>query len=324
MTEKLDSREEHFRIASPNEGLQLFMRYLPCAKPSGRRRAVMYVHGATFPSALSVAFRFDGRSWRDALCDAGFDVWALDFQGFGESDRYRQMSGPADAHPPLCTAADAATQLACATRFALDRSGIDRISLIAHSWGSMAAASFAAAHPSLVERMVFFGPIARRSPRSDEAPPAFPAWRIVTLEDQWKRFTEDVPADSAPVLSRLHFESWGAAYLDSDSEARTRAPAGVKVPAGPSSEIIKAWHGELPYEPSDLHAPVAIIRGEWDSLLPDEDAAWLFGALTHSRVKRDIKISRGTHLMHLESMRLALWNESIGFLRGDDVAPVPL
>ena len=36
-----------------------------------------------------------------------------------------------------------------------------------------------------------------------------------------------------------------------------------------------------------------------------------------------IKISRGTHLMHLESMRLALWRESINFLAGDDVAPVP-
>jgi hypothetical protein len=25
--------------------------------------------------------------------------------------------------------------------------------------------------------------------------------------------------------------------------------------------------------------------------------------------------------MHLETMRLALWQESIGFLRGDDAAP---
>jgi len=27
--------------------------------------------------------------------------------------------------------------------------------------------------------------------------------------------------------------------------------------------------------------------------------------------------------MHLEAMRLALWRESIGFLRGEDVAAVP-
>jgi len=55
----------------------------------------------------------------------------------------------------------------------------------------------------------------------------------------------------------------------------------------------------------------------------DDDARWLFDAFTQAPSKRDIKIGRGTHLMHLEAMRLALWRESIDFLRGDDVAPVP-
>jgi hypothetical protein len=41
-------------------------------------------------------------------------------------------------------------------------------------------------------------------------------------------------------------------------------------------------------------------------------------------VKRDIKMSRGTHLMHLETMGPALWRESIDFLRACDTAPVPL
>jgi hypothetical protein len=55
----------------------------------------------------------------------------------------------------------------------------------------------------------------------------------------------------------------------------------------------------------------------------DDDARWLFDAFTAAPVKRDVKIGRGTHLMHLESMRLALWRESIDFITGDDVAPVP-
>jgi hypothetical protein len=97
----------------------------------------------------------------------------------------------------------------------------------------------------------------------------------------------------------------------------------VKTPLGPFSEIIKAWPGELAYDPALVHAPVAIIRGEWDGLMLDDDARWLFNAFRQSPVKRDIKIARGTHLMHLETMRLALWQESIGFLRGSDAAPVP-
>src|SRR5262249_10535906 len=80
----LDPREQHFRIRSPRAGLSLFLRYLPSAREVSREdRVALYVHGGTFPSGLSIAHRFDGRSWRDELCDAGFHVWALDFHGFG-------------------------------------------------------------------------------------------------------------------------------------------------------------------------------------------------------------------------------------------------
>ena len=81
--------EQGFRIDSPIAGRKLFLRRLPPRAPAadGRRRAVLYVHGLSFPSALSIAYRFDGRSWADHLTDAGFDVWALDFLGFGGSDR---------------------------------------------------------------------------------------------------------------------------------------------------------------------------------------------------------------------------------------------
>ena len=321
---KLDAREQHFQLPGPREGLSLFLRFLPAADATPRpRRAVLYVHGATFPSALSIAHRFDGKSWRDTLGEAGFDVWALDFYGFGHSDRYPEMDQPAADSPPLCLADDAARQLEAALRFILAHQDLDRLSLISHSWGSMPAGLLASAHPELIDRLVLFAPIAQRGPRRYEAPPKFPAWRIVTLEDQWSRFVEDVPAHEPPVLSRLHFAEWGERYLDSDPESRSRDPAGVKTPLGPFSEIIKAWHGRLAYDPSQVRSPVAIIRGEWDGLMLDDDARWLFNAFSNASIKRDIKIGRGTHLMHLEAMRPALWRESIDFLRGEDAAPVP-
>jgi pimeloyl-ACP methyl ester carboxylesterase len=321
---KLDSHEEHFRIGGPRDGLSLFLRFMPGAGSELQpRRAVLYVHGATFPSALSIAHRFDGRSWRDALVDAGFDVWGLDFYGFGASDRYPEMDQPAADNPPLCVAQDAARQLEAAVQFILGHHSLGKLSLISHSWGSMPAGLYAAEHPALIDRLVLFAPISRRSPRRYETPAAFPAWRVVTPQDQWNRFVEDVPPHEPPVLSRLHFEEWSKRYLDSDPESRSRDPAGVKTPLGPFSEIIKAWHGQLGYDPSQVRAPVAIIRGEWDGLILDEDARWLFDAFTQAPAKRDIKIGRGTHLMHLEAMRPALWRESIDFLQGDDIAQMP-
>jgi pimeloyl-ACP methyl ester carboxylesterase len=315
---KLDPAEQHVRIASPMPGLSMFARYLPAATET--RRVVLYVHGGTFGSALSVAHRFDGRSWRDELADAGFHVWGLDFHGFDRfSDPYPAMEQPADGQPPIGRAADASAQLETAVRFIRERHGIDRVSLIAHSWGSIVAGHFAGRCPNLVNRIVFFGPIARR-PHSAERV-RLPGWRLISLQDQWNRFTESVPPGVEPVLSRRHFDEWGERYLDSDPLSRTHSPAAVKVPSGAFEDIFDAWAGELAYDPGVVRAPVAIIRGEWDSMCTDADAAWLFNALAASPIRRDIKIGRATHLMHLEASRYALYRETEAFLLGRDLTP---
>ena len=318
---KLDPREEHFHIPNADNGLTLFLRHLPPSPgvaPNGKD--VLYVHGGTFSSALSIAHRFDGRSWRDELASAGFNVWALDFHGFGRhSDPYPEMAEAADRHPPLGRVPEASRQLEQALRFVASRQGGGAVSLIAHSWGTLVAGDLAGRCPDLVDRLVFFGPIARREPKGERL--RLPAWRLISLEDQWDRFVADVPKGEAPVLLKRHFDDWGERYLDSDAESRSRAPAAVKVPSGAFQDIFDAWAGEFPYDPLAIRAPVAIIRGEWDGMCTDADARWLFDRLRSSPNRRDVKIARATHLMHLESARYALYREAEAFLAGSDLAP---
>jgi len=318
----LDVRETTFRVASHHRGQSLFLRHLPPTSAIDQAQApiVLYVHGATFPSALSVAHRFDGRSWRDELCAAGFHVWGLDFLGFGGADRYTAMGAAADADRSLGRAEDASRQIETAVRFILARQRQSRLSLIAHSWGTIAAGRFAGHCPDLVERLVWFGPIARREIALASAMPQLPAWRLITLQDQWNRFVEDVPAGAAAVLQRAAFETWGRNYLASDPQSGERAPAAVKVPSGPQQDIIAAWHGELAYDPKAITAPIAILRGEWDSLTRDADAKWLFDALTATPEKLDIKLGCGTHLMHLEDGRHRLHSAARDFLSGQTAA----
>lgn len=320
---KIDPREEHVRIPGTQPGTTLFLRGLPAAEVAGEStiaKFVLYVHGATFPSALSVAYRFDGRSWRDALCEAGFHVWALDLHGYGLSDPYAQMQGDATAAAPLGRAAEASQQVEAAVRFVSERHGGARVSLIAHSWGTMAAGNFAGRCPDLVERVVFFGPIARRE--ATAPPPRLPAWKLVSVQEQGDRFVADTPKNEAPVLLDRHFKEWAEHYLDSDPQSRTRTPFSVKVPTGPLQEIGEAWAGALAYDPTLIRAPVAILRGEWDSLCTDADAKWLFNALKSAPLKRDVKFSRGGHLMHLEEGRAALQREAITFLQGQDTVSI--
>ena len=320
-SQALGSNEEQFRIPGPLSELRLFLRYAPPTRHlNDTIKVVLYVHGGTFPSALSIAHRFDGRSWRDELCAAGFHVWGLDFHGFGNlSDPYPEMAEPADAHSPLGRAESASWQLEHAVRFVTAHHGVPRISLIAHSWGTIVTGRLAGRSPELVDRLVMFGAIARRT--REGSGQRLPAWRLISLKDQWDRFVADVPRGEAPVLSEQHFEDWGKRYLDVDPESRSRSPAAVRTPSGAFQDIFDAWGGELAYDPALVRAPVAIIRGEWDSYCTDDDARWLFDALKASPLRRDVKISRATHLMHLEENRYALYREAETFLSGADAAP---
>jgi pimeloyl-ACP methyl ester carboxylesterase len=231
------------------------------------------------------------------------------------------MDDDTEAHEPLGLAAEAVAQVEASVRFILEQDSRARLSLVTHSWGSMPAGLFAARHPTLVDRVVMFAPLAHREGPRYVPRPTLPAWRNVTSEQQWLRFVEDVPPGESPVLSRDDFIGWAKAYLDSDPDARKRTPPAVKTPSGPLVEILRAWHGELAWEPSDVEPPVAILRGGWDGLVTDADARWLFDRLSRSAERRDVKIARGTHLMHLEEMRGALWRETVAFLLDSDAPP---
>jgi len=140
------------------------------------------------------------------------------------------MERPADEFLPLGRAEDASRQLERAVRHICDHHRVERISIIAHSWGTIVTGRFAGRCPELLDRLVFFGPIAQREPKGQRV--RLPGWRLISLEDQWNRFTETVPRGEGPVLLRRHFEEWGERYLNVDLQSRTRSPAAVKVPSG--------------------------------------------------------------------------------------------
>ncbi|MGH8962807.1 MAG: alpha/beta hydrolase [Jatrophihabitantaceae bacterium] len=304
-------------ILGPNARM-LFVRHLPPV--SYPAPAVLYVHGATFPSGLSVAYPFDSRSWADELGAAGLDVWAFDFVGYGHSSRYPEQGRDPERSEPLGRAAEAAEQLECVLECVAAARGGGPVSLLAHSWGTLVAGLVAGRRPELIDRLVLFGPIARRAePAVDVGTPG--GWYPLTTEQQHARFVADVPPGHVPVLSPEHFAAWARDWLATDPNAGARNPPAVRTPVGPRLDVAAAFSGDLAYDPGAIRAPTCILRGEWDSLCTDTDARDLFDALSCAPLRRDVKLGHGTHLMHLESSRHALYREAATFLLAGDVTP---
>jgi pimeloyl-ACP methyl ester carboxylesterase len=317
-----DIKEEQFRVPVTASGLKVLVRHLSPAnrQPVKAGRVVLILHGGTLPSGASAAFRFDGHSWMDDLSDHGFDVWAMDYLGYGGSDRYPEMSAPATANPPLGRAAQVSSQVSAVVEFICKRQNVPKVSIISHSWGTLVAGVFATQEPERLDRLVLYGPVALRQQANTSTDP-LPAYSYVTEEEQWKRFSGWAPASEPPVLEQRHFEKLGPTYIDSDPTSRSRTPASVQVPGGPDADAADAWTGKFIYDPSKILSPTLIIRGEWETITTDQDAHWLYKALTNAPIKRDVLINRATHVMHLEKNRYQVYREVQSFLEGGDTLP---
>jgi len=271
--------------------------------------SVLYVHGSTFPAALSMNYRIDGKSWADDLHARGFDVWSFDFPGYGGSDHPASMqvaSVPRSKVPGR--ARDAAHQIERVVRYIRTETHHPRVSIIAHSWGTIPAGLFTGTHADWVDKLVLFAPVAQRDAHELETGPMAPT-NFITADRQWESFQSRAPATAPLPISKERFDTWVKAYLASDPTSGERSPPSARAPTGPDADFDDAWNGKFPYDPAIIHTPTLIARGEWDSITRDADAAWLVKAMKNVPGGAEaVKLPRGAHRMHLEANRQALFD----------------
>jgi pimeloyl-ACP methyl ester carboxylesterase len=86
-------------LASQPVKLYLRERVLrdPGPELPGIGRVVLFVHGATYPSAYGFDLPFKDYSWMAYLAQQGFDAYAMDMTGYGRSTRPEHMNDPCNA-----------------------------------------------------------------------------------------------------------------------------------------------------------------------------------------------------------------------------------
>lgn len=308
---------EIVRINSPIQGLQLALHHTFRKSSAGRLtgKVVVFAEGSAVPTAGNAAFKIDGISWMDRLALKGFDVWSLDYLGYGESSRYRDS----DLATFPGRAADCATQLAYAVKLILAKRRIEKLSIIGDSFGSLVAGVYASRSPEAVDKLILFAPITPVAQATADEPRA-PAsqFHLVTPEDLWQLYATWLPRGDYVGVDRDFFlKAWGSKYLGTDAASRRRTPPSVMIPAGPDLDTVDIQRGRFPYDPALIKASTLIIFGEWDSVATEEGGRRLFDLLSGTRDKRRIVIGRATHVLQLESSRHVLYREVETFLRGN-------
>ncbi|MFL5787819.1 MAG: alpha/beta fold hydrolase, partial [Flavisolibacter sp.] len=176
---------------------------------------VLFLHGSSFPTALSFGFSMGNNSWMESLAGNGYDVYALDFLGYGNSDRYPEMEMKSPNGKPVGRAIEVCRDVEKAVHLILQKTAKEKIYLIGHSWGGSVGALYASEFPDEIAALVLFATItARNGPGSMENVES--TYEILTPAQRIQAMQSLTPAGKECQLENNIFKTWGEVWLRSD------------------------------------------------------------------------------------------------------------
>ena len=263
------------------------------------------VHGSSMSARSSYDLTVPGGddySLMDVFASYGFDVWTMDHEGYGRSSH---TDGNSDI-------ASGVEDLKAGTELIRKETGIEQYAFFGQSSGAIRAAAFANTCPERVERLalaalVWTGQgsptLSKRRERLEEW--RSKNWRAVDLEFFKSMHNRDKPGlsdDAVPVA------------MDAAEK-----PYGGTVPTGTYFDMC----AKLPLvDPTKIHCPVMIIRGEYDGIASIEDVVAFYNKLPNND-KQFITLSGQAHSTQLGINRHRFWHVLNAFLtlppRRDDL-----
>jgi pimeloyl-ACP methyl ester carboxylesterase len=258
-------------------GVKLWI-YRKNTTPKGEPKAVLFlVHGSSYSSKTMYDLQVPNRmnySMMDYFARLGFDVWTMDHEGYGHSDRTSSFSDIASG------AEDLKVAMAVVTRV----TGQTKAAFFGQSSGSLRAAAFTMANPDLVSSLILdaFVYTGKGSPEL--------ARRRKTLPSLLKSNVRKV--DAAFYSNVFTRDEVGAAEpMISDLVTEAELKYGDTVPNGTYVDMVT----KLPVvDATKVKCPVLIIRGQHDGIATDADIIDFYSQLPNPD-KQLIKIAGLAH-----------------------------
>ncbi len=308
---------EH-KIPGIDYGIELYLREKAPAdrQDFSKDDVVLLLEPFSIPSAE--AFDVPGYSWMEDLAKDGYDVWALDFRGFGKSTRPAAMEKPPLENPPVVRAAEAIKDVEAAVEYIRKTRKVDRVNIIGWSWGAVIGGMYAVGHPEKVNKLVLYGAMHGFSLPSmveplEERPGVLnsklPAYQLATFDmtlHHWHTMM-----NGHELARKEAFEAVGRVFMESDPTSRSRQPNSIRRPVGPLIDLYYIWNNKPIFDAGKIKAPVLVIRGDADFFADPT----LFGKLTGAGGKKEIIIKDATHWVLYEKNRSQLIWETTLFLK---------
>ena len=223
---------------------------------------LVLVHGSSLSARTSYDLAAPGReeySMMNVFAGYGFDVWTMDHENYGKSSR---TAGNSDI-------ASGAEDLKAAIELIQRETGRKRVHIFGESSGGLRAAVYAANHPDTVDRLVLaaFTFKGEGSPTLAKRAEQLGYYRThnTRLRDREMIhgiYTRDKAGTTDPSIA--------------DVAADMELKFGDQVPTGTYLDMT----ANLPVvDPAKVHAPVLLLRGEYDGIATIDDLSEFYKKL---------------------------------------------
>ena len=230
------------------------------------RGTVLFVHGSSMASQPTFDLSVPGRpdsSVMDWFARRGFDTWTVDMEGYGRSDKHRDIN---------CDIANGADDLAAATSYILKTRNPGPMFVYGISSGALRAAAFCERHSERVKRLALdaFVWTGKGSPTLAERAKRLPEFKAKNRRPVDRAFVHSIfNRDHPGTAEEKVIEAFANAILALDSSM----PTGTYVDMTSKLPVV---------DPAKITVPTIIMRGEYDGIASFDDLIEFFKLLPNA------------------------------------------
>lgn len=267
---------EHWTHKKTAEGdIKLFLWEKKASTKVPHAGTIFFVHGSSMASQPTFDLHVPGRAYSSAMdwfAEHGFDTWTMDNEGYGRSDKHR------DINFDISNGAD---DLAAGSEYIMKKTGAQSLLLYGISSGALKAALFAERHPERVGKIaldafVWTGEGSHTLEQRKKKLPEFLAKNRRAID---RPFVHSIfQRDHPDTVEQRVVEAFADAILTLDDSM----PTGTYVDMCSKLPLLN---------PKKLTVPTIILRGEYDGIAGMDDLIDYFKLLPN--MNKQFSVMRG-------------------------------